>query len=256
MSNEAAVGANMLLGKGELYIDRFDTSGLSTGERFAGNVEALEITTTDEIKQKFSSVQHNAPLAAQALARRTVELAITMDEYNRQNVALALMGAEGTYTQLGTAITAEPSKVPTLGTWVKLANRKIAAVAVHKGATLYSGVTDYVVDAETGRIKPLATGTMVAGDAITVDYTRTAITAADKVSGGSSTLIDAALRFVPDPAAGPAWDLEVWHVQLTPDGAFTGLIGDDYGTYKLKATVIDDSANHPNDPLYRAIRRA
>lgn len=257
MSNEAAVGANMLLGKGEVYFDRFTSpGGASTGERFLGNVESLEIQITDELKQKYSSVQAAAPLAAEALTRRTPEVTLTLDEFTKDNLALALMGTTAAYTQLGTAVTAEAAVVPTLGNYFKLANRKVNTVVVKKGATTYVLGTDYTLDLETGRVKPLATGTMVAGDAITVDYARTAITAADQVAIGAQGQILGMLRFVPDPTQGPSWDIELWRVNMSPDGTLA-FIGDDFGSYQLKGKILDDSAvaAHATTPLGRMIRR-
>ena len=256
-TNEAAIGGNMLLGKGELYFDRKTSGGASTGERFLGNVEALSINIADELAEKYSSVSAAAPLAAQALKRRIVTLTITADEYNMKNMALAMMGAEDSLTQTTGSVTAEAAVVPTLGNWFKLVNRAVSAVVVKKGATTYTVNTDYVVDATTGRIKPLVGGTMVAGDSITVDYTKGAITTAlPVVDLATASTIKGFMRFIGDPSGGPTWELELWSVQINPEGDLSGFIGDDYGTYQLKAKILDDGANHPTTPLGRAIQRA
>jgi hypothetical protein len=249
----------MLLGKGELYFDRYDSSGLSTGERFLGNVEALAVNIADELVEKYSSVTHSAPLAAQALKRRTATLTITADEYTYKNMGLALMGDQDTYSQASATITAEAAKVPVLGTWFKLAKRKISAVTVKKGATTYVLGTDYVLDTDTGRVKPLTTGAMVTGDAITVDYTAAAMlttAALNAIDIGTSSTIKGFMRFIPDPSAGPSHELELWSVQINPEGDLSGFISDDYGTFQLKAKILDDSANHPSSPLGRLIQRA
>jgi hypothetical protein len=41
--------------------------------------------------------------------------------------------------------------------------------------------------------------------------------------------------------------LEVWRVNVAPDGDLN-LISDEHGAFSLTMAIVDDSANHPNDP--------
>ena len=43
---EVVNGNNILLGRGKIYFDRFDSSGVRTGELFLGNCPTFEITPT------------------------------------------------------------------------------------------------------------------------------------------------------------------------------------------------------------------
>ena len=56
--------ANFLLGRGALYFDRFVAGTMTRqGEAHLGNVTKLEITTTDEVKEKYSSMVSTSALA-------------------------------------------------------------------------------------------------------------------------------------------------------------------------------------------------
>lgn len=93
---EHANGANLLLGRGAVYATRADD--VTPTERFVGNCTVFEITTTDEIKEKYSSTEAASPLLASVLVRRTIEIAMTLDEFTPENVAIAAMGTFDTDT--------------------------------------------------------------------------------------------------------------------------------------------------------------
>ena len=83
---------NYEVGKGILYFDKFDSDGLPTGLRDLGNAPnfdiGLEVETLNHwssragIKKKDKSVN----VSANAMAT------FTLDEYDRNNIALALFG--------------------------------------------------------------------------------------------------------------------------------------------------------------------
>lgn len=82
-------GANLLLGRGAVYFTPTDGQ-----ETFLGNCTVLEITTTDELKEMYSSTEASSPLLKSVLIRRTMEIALTLTEFTDLNVLLALMGTE------------------------------------------------------------------------------------------------------------------------------------------------------------------
>ena len=93
-------------------------------------------------------------------------------------------------------------------------------------------------------------GTILTG-AVTVDYTPTAYAdGLTQIAAGTESLVRAKVTFVGDPSAGPAVMVEIWDVQITPDGAL-GLISDDFATLGLQMAVQSDVANHPAAPLYQ-----
>lgn len=252
---KVADGNNLLLGRGKIYFDRL--SGMTpTGERFLGNCSALTITTTDELHDKYSSAEATAPLLKSANVRRTVEFALTLDEFTKENLALVLMGAVSALAQGSGTVTNEVLTAVQKDTYWRLAKRNVSLLTVTgpSGTPSYTAGTDYEVDAVTGRIYIIPGGTIANGVNLEVDYTYGADTSAT-VQGGVSNVIEGSIRFIGDPAAGPIYECEVWKVSMEPDGALA-LIGDDYGEFNLKGKVLADSINHSTEPLFRLIKRA
>lgn len=253
---EPAVGANYLLGRGNLYIDRWVAGGKSGAYDFFGNVPKLEFSTEDDVLEKNSSCEAAAPLVLSIVRKRTPKLSIALDEHTVNNIALNLMGTVGTITQTTGAITGETLTASVVkGRYYALAsgNRRISLITVKKSpSTALVLGTDYrVVDTEKGIIQILSSGvTLVDGDTVLIDYTKGTVTAEKKIMAGVSTVIDASILFVPDPANGPKLEVEVWHVQINNDGALGLITEDDTGQFSIVAKVISDAGNHPNEPYY------
>lgn len=248
---------NLLLGKGQLFFDRYDVNGVSTGFKHMGNIETLEISTSDDKVQKFSSMTAGAPLYKEVNRRRSATLNITGDEFHPENMALITMGEVSTLVQPATAVVAEPVSPTTIkGMYfmTKLLG-PISAITVTFGATPGVLGVDYaVLNANIGLLRILP-GTALTG-AVTIGYTPTAYTSLNGpqvVHGGSAGVIQGALRFIGDPSTGPEMIMDVWRVNISPNGA-VGLISDDFATLGLTAAILDDSAVHPApDNLYRLV---
>jgi hypothetical protein len=244
---------NLLLGKGQVFFDRFDVNGVSQGLRHLGNVETFELTTADDNVDKYSSMTAGAPLYKRVNRRRTVTLRITGDEFHPENMALVTMGSQSTLAQPATAVVGEVITATTVPGIYYVTKKlgPISAVVVHFGAGAGVLGVDYaIVDANSGLIRILP-GTVLTG-AVTIDYTPTAYsstTSPQVIHGGVSGTISGKILFLGDPSTGPKVKVEVWHVNITPDGA-VGLISDDYATMGLSAAVLDDAINHPASPLY------
>lgn len=255
-----ASGANVMLGKGKVYFNRLDSSGVPMGERFLGNCTVLEVTTTDELREIYSSAEQSSPLLKSVNVRRTQEFSLTMSEFTKENMALALMGDNSALAQ-GSGSLAATIEIPQVyqGYYYDLTHRNVtAATVVVKNSTevtTYVLGTDYDEDAVSGRIYIIPGGGISDGDEIHVTaYNYTADTSTTVRSGVDNT-IEGSLRFIGDPATGPIWELEVWSVSMTPEGAL-GFISDDYAEFTLKGKVQADSTNHPTEPYFRLIKRA
>lgn len=248
--------ANLYVGKGQVFFNRFDASGNPTVFKHLGNVDSLEITTSDTKIQKYSSQSANAPLLSEVTTRRVVTLQLKGSEFHPDNFALVTVGKVNTLTQAATAVVAEAVAATTVpGSYftTKLMG-PISAVTVTFGAAPGVAGVDYdVVDPGVGLIHILPTTTQTG--AVTVGYTPTAYTGPtglSVVAGGTEGKIVGALKFVGDPTTGPKQVIDVWKVNVTPNGA-VGLISDAYADLSLTMTVQDDSGNHPAAPLYQSI---
>jgi hypothetical protein len=251
-----ADGSKLMLGRGKIYFDRW-TPGTttSTGLRFLGDCNKFDIVPSVQTKDRFASTKKTATKLATVNVSQTHMLQIQMGEVDPENVAMALLGDTALITQAATPITAEALTANAqLGRIYKTAKRLISATTVHQGATALVLGTDYEIeDATMGLIRILPTSaTVTPGSALTIDYTPTAITAPGltQVSAGLESNIDGMLVFLGDPAQGHKWDGEFWHVRFTPNGALS-LITDDFLDIPVQAEVLDDSVNHPTQPLYR-----
>jgi hypothetical protein len=249
---------NLYLGKGALYCDVLDANGARTGEFHLGNVTSGVITQSDEEKELYSSMSATSPLLKKTLNRRTVELTLTGNEFSPENMKLIFMGTEISVTQAAGTVTDEEfatNVVP--GRWYEVGKRQISNVSLKDQANAALTVTtDYLVDAERGRIYVVPGGGIANGDDLKWSGSHNALanaTALPAIAGGTVTVHTCFLRFVGDPAAGPAMEVEVWKASVSRDGGIN-LIGDDWGTFSLKAKVEDDAANHPTAPYYRVIR--
>src|SRR3990170_7510928 len=158
--------ANLLLGRGAVYFDRFAAGTANKqGEAHLGNVTKLEITTTDEVKEKYSSMVSTSALLKSVNVKRTVEAKLTADEFSLANLALALMGSESTLSQAASTATTETITTSAkLGRWYPLAKRNVSVVVI----TGKVEGTDFSVDATTGRVYLIPTGSIIEGSTVTV----------------------------------------------------------------------------------------
>jgi hypothetical protein len=139
------------------------------------------------------------------------------------------------------------------GKFYELGARQVENVVLVIGTvTLVSG-TDYTLNTEFGIFKILPGSTHVS-DAGTDDIEATFEQPEldiDQIRINKEASQECRLLFLADDAntSGVAAKdrLEVWRVNVAPDGEL-GLISDEYGAFSLTAAIMDDSANHPDDP--------
>lgn len=256
------------LGAGEFLFDRFDpVTGASTGFRHLGNVETLEITTTDDKLVKKSSMTRSRPVYKSVTRSRDVILRAVGDEWSADNLALMLMGSIAYATQAATPVVDQilSLDVPaaTLGAalgdkYFHVGKLNIGTVSMKVGATSITAGVDFTVyNGKMGLIKILAGSAVVTNgaDDLKVSYTPIAITGFDSpvVRGGTETEIEGSVLFIEDNSAGENHILRVWNASVSPDGAL-GLISEEFATFALNMALQDDSqGDHGgtvDDPLY------
>jgi len=239
-------GAKVYLGKGKVFLGVL-ASGVNTGERYVGSCDTLTVTPTVETKEKKDFSLPAAPLLDRAVTGINAEIALALSEWDKDNLAVALLGSSAAANQTSGTVIAEAMNDVVIGLSYKTAKRKISSVVLKKGATTYVLGTDYdIADATVGLIYIREGGSIVSGDDLTIDYSYAAETAW-KVPIAGSPQSEFFLRFIGNPTRGKVQELEVWRCTLMPDGGLD-LIGEDYGTIKLKGSVLVDSVNHPTEP--------
>ena len=245
---------NLLLGAGMLYFDRLDKEGKSTGLRPLGNVTNFTITTTAETKKKYSSMQAARRLYASVATQISCTGKLTLSEYDPANLALAMLGEDGVYTQTEQTGLTKTFNSVMVGRLYGLGQKKVSNVvleSVPAGATYVEGV-DYQIDLNTGYFEPLIGGAINDSSTISAKFD-TQTGAFPKVSGGTVGQIMGMLYFKGDPTAGPAYEVEIWRASVVPEGDLI-MITDDWGSFDISLEIQDDSENHPIDPYFRYIK--
>lgn len=256
----AANGAYLLLGRGEVYIDRLDANGARTGETLLGDCPGFSLSASAEFREAYNNTIASAALLRSTAIRSTCKVSIQCRELRSDIVAIALLGTKGTEAQTGTSVTNEDvTSSAVIGRWYQLGGdatprRSVSSVTVtgNGGSPTYTLDTDYKLDTVRGRIGILG-GAITAGSIVEVDYTYATISTGDKIVLNNATTINAFVRFIGTPASGPTWEAELWNVNLQPSGEIA-LIGDDYISFTLEGVLQDASTNHPTEPYGRLHR--
>jgi hypothetical protein len=249
-----------MLGKGSILFDVFDANGNPTGSQHLGNCHKLDLDIKDDIATLFQSINKNVSLIASALKKREPSITITGTDFSAQHMAIVMMAA-GVVPLVGTAltITAEALASATAtkhGRYFRTLNLNLdvslpANTVCHQGVTTLVQGTDYIIaDPQLGLIYfPLASA-VVDTTPVTLDYKTLGLTN-NVVQGATQPYIKGRLTFDPDPTDGQKIALDIWKVNLNPNGAL-GVIADDYGNWTLKGMILDDTANHPSAPYFQA----
>ncbi len=119
------------------------------------------------------------------------------------------------------------------------------------GGSYISGV-DYILDKSMlrgGIISIPKTSNIPDGSKVFVSYT-VPTAKYPKVMGGTVKKIEGDLMFIGDPKHGRPYVLEIWHVNLTPNGD-VGLITEEWGSFTIEMTVLADRVNHPDEPFFK-----
>lgn len=262
---------NLKLGAGELFFQRHDDDGVPVGGFVhMGNVETLELTTTDDILIKKSSMSRARPTYRKVTRSRDVILRAVADEFSPENLALALMGDVVYATDTADPVVAQVlfANVPAATLGAALGNQyfhvgalNINTVSMDLGAAALDADDFEVHSAPMGiiRIKPTSATVTNGADDLTIDYTPAAISGvvSPVIRGGTKSEIHGSVFFREDNSAGYNHLLRAWKVSSTPDGAI-GFISEEFGQFALNWTVEDDSTGvyggTAADPLYHIQR--
>lgn len=258
---------NYTLGKGVVYFNRQTVAtGLYTGERDLGNAPAFSFNITLEKLEHFSSRGGLKAKDKDIISQITPGCAFTLDEINKENLALlTLADLHDVVQTAGTVV--DESVTAFLGKRTKLLNRMVSAVVVTNdtGTVTYAlgaeGVGNYQImptlkDEKIGRVyfnkdQTGAVAAITEGQVVLIDYSMAAYTYTE-VRAFKQTQVEGMLRFVSDNPAGTQQELEIWRCSLSPTGE-TALIGDDWSTLGFTGEILKDEIGHPESPYMNII---
>lgn len=177
-----------LLCAGDVYLDRLDANGNSTGLRKIGNATRFAINEPSERQQRTGRGRDNYGQVLDDVAiKQPSTIALTLDEVDKTNLAYALLGDTSAINVTGASVTDE-SIVAHDGAWSSLDFRNIddqtpVTATGEGGSPSYTEGTDFEIDHRLGLFRPIAGGSITDGDTVLVSYSYLDATGS-KVSGG------------------------------------------------------------------------
>lgn len=221
---------NYTLGRGEIHFAQFKAGTQAPGgERYFGNTPELSYTAEQENLDHYSSDRGVRVKDQSVLLQLDYSGSVTTDHISPENLAIFFLG-ESMVTTIAAA-TAETDAFEDvvqgysyqLGTTdlTPAGARMVSNVVVTDGgapATTFVAGTDYVLDAELGRITILEGGAIENGDDLSVTFDIGAHSRKRIIS--RSNTIEGALRFIAKNPAGEQIDYFMPWVKITPNGDF------------------------------------
>jgi hypothetical protein len=228
MAQSIYVTDDLVIPRGIVYFDPFDTSGATTGEIDLGETGGSTISPKTDSLTYFSArskLRQQTRDVPTSIART---FALTIDNISMYNLGMFLVADLSVVTQTTTPVVAEPFtalKGRTYQLGGLTPKRNVTGVAVKVGATTYVLNTDYTLDAANGRVTVLAAGSIADNAAMTVDYTPGAETRNRLISGTTPQI--GALRVVSDAAEGKNKHIYMPKVIMKPSGDMPVIAADD-----------------------------
>lgn len=230
------------IGVGDLYIDRLAADGSSQGLLPAGNSVKLEIKANADSNDLVSRGRDTAgQVLASVTKQQPADLAISINQVDHTNLALAFMGDTAAINETGGTNTDQPVTA-LLDKWVELGGREVSSVVVtdDTSSTTYVEGTDYMVNARMGWIKPLSTGTITDAQALLATFDTGAVTG-HRVTGATQPTIKAKLILDgKNDVNGKPCQVTIWEAQLKPSEA-VDFLAEDYAALALEGTMITPS---------------
>lgn len=209
------------IGSGDLLAKNLrDTAA---GFRPVGNASLFQLTPKVEQLERKSFQRATRGQVLDTYKRLDgIDLRIEVDTFGRENLALALAGEHGDFTQA--ELTAQAATVTLLhGQWVELGAHNISAVTI---TDKVEGV-DFIVKPEAGMIMALASGSIADAAETSLTFNAPAIADGYAITGGAQADAMLQLRLDGfDEVAGKTVITDVWRVRVSPLEAFNFITGD------------------------------
>lgn len=238
---------NYTLGRGELHFGQYlPNTQTPQGERYLGNTPELGFTAEQEELSHYSSDRGVRIKDESVLLQLDYSGTFITDNISPENLALFFLGESLTSTlSQATGETEEFEKVARGLTYqlgvsdsTPSGVRKVANVVVEisGGATLVAG-TDYVVDADLGRLTLLEGSSSIVDGTTDIEVTYDIVANSRSVVISRSMTIEGSLRFIAHNPAGQNLDYFMPWVKITPNGDFQ-LKGDDWQALSFNLEIL------------------
>lgn len=238
---------NLVLGRGRVYVDRYDEAGNLTGEVYIGNTPSLSMTGDEETLEHVSSDEGLREVDEEIALSQSDQISFTTDDIQPFNLAMFFRGVDETFAQAAVAAVAE-NVVVQRGRWYQLGTddnnptgkRALTLTSVTDNAgppvAIPNAAANYTFDGDLGRI-------FIKADAPDIEDGDTVIVTFDVEASSRSVIISradqvmAAVRFISANPHGAQRDHYWPKVRLAPDGDYE-LKGDDWQEIGFQGTVL------------------
>ncbi len=264
------------VGRGKVYFAPLDANGIPQGYRFLGNAPEFSISMETETLEHQSSTGGLKVTDKEVVISQKVNLSVSLDEVNFDNMALFFSGS-GTTFDNSTAAAATPVTgsdnlvVDEQGRWFDLYASNGAVTTGSSGQRIYdigavtvtggaSGTTpavegtDYEIDLKMGRIFVIDGSTVLdtanSPHNISIAQNSSADTSVDEVRALTQTAVKGALKFISENPASDdhQTEFQFHQVSLKAEGDF-GLISDEFTTMGLTGVAErNETAGGSNSP--------
>ncbi len=215
------------IGKGQVYMDG----------RAIGNVSELSFSIEEEKKELQDFTSAGGGLYNSLRRISSVELSMTMHDYNADNLAVAMFGTASAVA--AGAVSDEAQTTPSdVSTDVLVTTDNVIDTGETVTVTGYVEDTDFTVNA--GGIVVLASGSIPADTALAISYTKKAV---DVIQTLTTSAQEYVLDFVGlnEAQSGDPVVIKV-HRAKFGGGQDVSIIGDDFGSIQLTGDSLKDTS--------------
>jgi len=226
--------------QGRVYLGKRDDAGLPIEVRSPGNVAELKLSLKTDVLEHYESQTGQRSLDHRMVKQKSATVNLTIEEFTKENLALALYGNHITGT--GGSVTAEPigGDTPVIGDRYFLAHPKVSALVVTDSSSTPTPLTlgtHYTADTDFGAVQFLDTTGLTAPFKAAYTY-------------GTTTEIGIFTQSVPErylrleginTAQGNAKVLvELYRAAFDPLKEIS-FISDDYNKFELEGSLLADN---------------
>lgn len=233
------------LGQGKVLVGNRLPTGLPDILRWIGNASKFEISLEEDSIERNESYSGSRLPLRRATRSRKGTLSIVFDEFTKDNMALALLGAATAVAagsaQVGVALAATVGNPAVVGSILALPSKNVSAVAIKDSTgspkTLTAG-TNYTLDAFAGTIEiiDITTGGPYVMP-LKADFTPGAVNVVGAFKLATPELYVRMDGINTDDGSRVICDLYRSRVSTTKN---FGLITDDFADFELSGTVLAD----------------
>ncbi|WP_295446269.1 hypothetical protein [uncultured Thiodictyon sp.] len=236
------VSASAFVFSGDLYIDRLTDAGVSTGFLDVSNATQLAIGETTDIKTQLSKMRATrGQVLATVATKKPATLKLTLNQIDKDKLAMALLGSVSILTQGAATIGAGTPTALTLipGRWVQMPHTNITAhaagtspiVITKTAGSVNVPLTDVEFNLRQGLVKYVGTS-LTAATACTMTYKYGSV-AGYTISGSTTPTIKATLLLDGlNVVDGTSVILTIDEATLTPSKEID-FLADDFATLEM-----------------------